>query len=236
MASYKIVSIEGNIGSGKSTLLHNFREYVSDKKEKESGIEYIFLREPVDEWESIKDKEGNTILQKFYADQKKYSFSFQMMAYLSRLALLKDTVDDINKRKQSSGITYFIITERCLYTDRHVFAKMLYDNGNIEEIDYQIYLKWFDAFIRDYEINKIVYVNASPEMCHKRILERSRLGEDNIPLEYLSSCHDYHENMINCEMKDSIILELDGNIDIKRNPDHVLIWCENVEDFILDIV
>jgi hypothetical protein len=42
--------------------------------------------------------------------------------------------------------------------------------------------------------------------------------------------------MINCEMKDSIILKLDGNIDIKRNPDNVFIWCANVEDFILDIV
>ena len=60
-----ILSIEGNIGSGKSTIIDYLKErYKNDK-------EFIFLPEPVDEWETIKDEENNTILQKFYADQKK---------------------------------------------------------------------------------------------------------------------------------------------------------------------
>ena len=51
---FTIVSIEGNIGSGKSTLLERIREEYKDNQ-------YIrFLREPVDEWEKIKDKDGNT--------------------------------------------------------------------------------------------------------------------------------------------------------------------------------
>ena len=41
---------------------------------------------------NIKDENGVTILEKFYSDQNKYSFSFQMMAYISRLKLLKDTI------------------------------------------------------------------------------------------------------------------------------------------------
>ena len=42
------------------------------------------------------------------------------------------------------------ITERCLYTDKHVFAKMLYDDGKIESVNYAIYNKWFDTFIDDF--------------------------------------------------------------------------------------
>ena len=72
----QIITIEGNIGSGKSTLLAHLKE----KYENNTNI--IFLREPVDEWECIKDKEGVTMLEKFYSDQKTYSFSFQMMAYI----------------------------------------------------------------------------------------------------------------------------------------------------------
>ncbi len=69
---YKIISIEGNIGSGKSTLLENLKKhYVTNEN-------VIFLREPVDDWEKIKDKQGNTMLKKFYDDQEKYSFSFQI--------------------------------------------------------------------------------------------------------------------------------------------------------------
>ena len=47
---FKIVSIEGNIGSGKSTLLENLRQHYKDNDS------VIFLREPVDEWEKIKDE------------------------------------------------------------------------------------------------------------------------------------------------------------------------------------
>ena len=86
----KIVSVDGNIGSGKSTLLANLKNLIGFNTNKK----IIFLKEPVDEWETIKDTEGNTMLQKFYADQERYSFSFQMMAYISRLALLKTAIKE----------------------------------------------------------------------------------------------------------------------------------------------
>ena len=88
---FKIVSIEGNIGSGKTTLLKKLKEkYVNNPN-------IIFLKEPVDEWEQIKDKDGQTMLQKFYADQQKYSFAFQMMAYISRLKILSCSFNFITK-------------------------------------------------------------------------------------------------------------------------------------------
>ena len=134
--NYKIVSIEGNIGSGKSTLLENIRNFY------ENNTNVIFLREPVDDWEQIKDNEGNTMLKLFYADQEKYSFAFQMMAYISRLKILRDTIKKIQNEVllKDCNKEYVIITERSLYTDREVFAKMLYNQGKIENVCYQIYL------------------------------------------------------------------------------------------------
>ena len=35
------------------------------------------------------------------------------------------------------------ITERSLLTDKYVFAKMLFDQHKIEDVNYQIYLKMF---------------------------------------------------------------------------------------------
>jgi len=214
-----IISIEGNIGSGKSTLLTELmRKYsVSNPKK------IIFLKEPVDEWETIKDEHEFTILQKFYSNQEKYAFSFQMMAYISRLALLKKTVEE-NKNS-------IIITERSLFTDRHIFAKMLYDNGKIEHVNYQIYLKWFDTFSKDFPIEKIIYVKTSPEICHKRILQRSRLGEDIIPLEYLQSCNHYHDIMISLYEEDRILF-IDGNIDIHAEPHLLESWLDRIDEII----
>ena len=224
--TYTIVSIEGNIGSGKSTLLSNLRQYY------ENNSNVVFLKEPVDEWEKIKDENGETILKKFYADQEKYSFPFQMMAYVSRIKVLRDTLKTIKTDIEDKNI--IIITERSLYTDKMVFAKMLYDSKKIEHVNYQIYLNWFDTFSYEFPVNKVVYVKTSPDKCYQRIVKRSRTGEENIPLEYLTSCSIYHDNMLDKENQECVCLDqliLDGNVDIYENENQVNEWINEIEKF-----
>jgi deoxyadenosine/deoxycytidine kinase len=215
-----IASIEGNIGSGKSTLLKNLKDHFNSNAKRR----VVFLKEPVDEWETIKDSQGNTMLQKFYGNQKKYAFSFQMMAYISRLAEFKKAV------KENPEATIFI-SERSLDTDKYVFAQMLFDAGEIEDVNYQIYTKWFDVFAEEFPITKVIYVNAEPNICHTRIMKRSRTGEDCIPLDYLENCHKYHENMMSKCIK-APCLELDGNVDIYEKSDVVQSWINKINSFI----
>lgn len=210
----KIISIEGNIGSGKSTLLENLRNCLSDR------TNVFFLKEPVDEWEQIRDENGVTMLEKFYSNQEKYSFSFQMMAYITRLKVLRETLSKIDATMDAT-----IITERSLNTDKMVFAKMLYDSGKIEHINHQVYLSWFDMFATELPISKTVYVKTSPEICHKRIQKRSRTGEENISLEYLKECDAYHDNMIS-DCIDNIVL--DGNIDIYESQIQLALWIQKI--------
>ena len=49
-----LISIEGNIGSGKTTIIEQMQKRINNNK-------ILFLREPVDLWESIKDNEGEGI-------------------------------------------------------------------------------------------------------------------------------------------------------------------------------
>jgi deoxyguanosine kinase len=224
--TYTVVSVEGNIGSGKSTLLSNLREHYKNK----SNV--VFLKEPVDEWEKIKDENGETILKKFYADQEKYSFPFQMMAYVSRLKVLRDTLKNIKNDAEDKNIV--VITERSLYTDKMVFAKMLYDSKKIEHVNYQIYLNWFDTFSDEFPVNKVVYVKTTPDKCYQRIVKRSRTGEENIPLDYLASCSNYHDNMLDKQNLDCVCLDqliLDGNIDIYENKNQVNEWVNEIDKF-----
>ena len=203
--SIQIISIEGNIGSGKSTLLANLKNHFSNKDgnttSDNSINNIIFLKEPVDEWSNIKDENGVTILEKFYADQYKYSFSFQMMAYISRLKLLRDTIRDIqrNNSDTNQNTHYTIITERSLYTDKMVFAKMLHDDGVIEDIDYQIYNMFYNEITKQPEVKQlsgVIYINAEPEVSFERTKIRARDGESTITLGYLKECHAYHEKWI----------------------------------------
>jgi len=190
-------SFDGNIGSGKSTIVSKLKTALTNEKNKnnEKNI-YYFLQEPVDEWNTICDTSGTNILTKFYANQEKYSFAFQMMAYISRLAQIKSTISTIiNSNNFSLNNRYFVLTERSVFTDRNVFAKMLYDSGKIEEIEYQIYNKWFDHFIIELPKIKYIYIQTNPDIAYERILKRNREGE-SIEKEYICNCHKYHEDWL----------------------------------------
>lgn len=210
-----IYSIEGVIGSGKSTLVKMLKKYFEDDST------YYFLEEPVSIWETIKDSFGNTILSKFYADQKKYAFAFQMMAYISRIAILKKAIKD-NPDK-------IIISERSVFSDRNVFAKMLYDIGHIEDVEMQIYQKWFDEFIKDIPITGLIYVKATPETSHSRVLKRAREGED-IPLSYLQTCHEYHEKWLITEKVPLLLINAD-QVKEETTTDYYE-WISKIEEFI----
>ena len=213
-----IISVEGNIGSGKSTLVDNLKRHLSNKE-----INYVFVQEPVDIWNTITDKEGEPILTKFYRDQERYSFSFQMMAYISRLSILRKAV----KENPDS----VIITERCVHTDRHVFAQMLYDDDKILETDYQIYLRWFDEFIEDVPIYAFIYLHTTPETSFSRVQKRAREGEV-IPIEYLDRCNKYHDMWLD-NIPDEKKILIDGNTDIEESPDIILTWMTTIHKWVI---
>ncbi len=184
-----VMTIEGNIGAGKSTILRAIERYLDCHSDKTLQSRIHFIMEPVDIWESIQDASGQTILQKFYKDQHKYAFSFQMMAYISRLSLFKKSVREMKDKD-------IFIVERSLCADRNIFLQMLHDDGMIEDVEAQIYHRWYDEFSADFPVHKIIYIDSSPEKCYERIHKRMRGGEERIPLEYLKRCNKYHQNWL----------------------------------------
>ena len=209
-----IISVEGNIGSGKSTLLRQLNDKFKDKR-------IYFLQEPVNEWANIKNENDTTILEEFYKNKNKWAFSFQMMAYITRLKTLRDLV-----KKQGDDI--IIISERSLWTDKQVFAKMLYDEKSISTIDYQIYNKWFDEFTEEFPLKGIIYLNTNPKICYERVQKRSRTGEETIALSYLEMCSKYHNDWIKDEKCKILEFMGDGNESIDITSE----WLKSIDTFI----
>lgn len=211
-----LISIEGNIGSGKSTLVKNLREHYKDNKF------VYFLDEPVSEWIQIKDEDNVDILSLFYGNTKKYAFPFQMMAYISRIHMLRKAI-----RENPNCI---FITERSVYTDKNVFAQMLFDDKMISSIEFQIYNKWFKEFAEVQDVS-IIYVNTNAEKCDERIKKRNRKGEV-IPLDYLKRCGEYHDMWLK-ENKYKV-LEFDGNDDKDLNSKSAYDdWIKQINTFIV---
>jgi deoxyadenosine/deoxycytidine kinase len=213
-----LVSFDGNIGSGKSTMMKKAHEFYRNSEN------VIFAEEPIEKWNQIKDKNGTEMLKLFYQDQEKHAFKFQIMAFVSRLAGLREIV------KANPGKNIVIITERSLYTDKEIFAKMLFDQGKMSDVEHQIYLTLFDEFASEFEVNKVVYIRTDPVKCHERVHLRAREGEELIPLAYLEECHKYHEEFLDLErglFKEQMVL--DGNNDIYLNPGVADEWMRQID-------
>lgn len=198
MQNIDIISIEGNIGSGKSTVIENLKRCYKGSKD------IYFLEEPVSEWVQIKDSTGKNIIEKFYEDQEEYSFSFQMMAYISRLSMLKKAIQHCINNNIN-----IIICERSLQTDKNVFCKMLHNTKKIKDINYIIYLKWFDEFINDIPPIYFIYIKTDPTIANARVIQRNRKGE-NISIDYLKMCNDYHNVWLENPDNNSVIINGNG--------------------------
>lgn len=193
-----LISIEGNIGSGKSTLINFFKTLESDN--------IVFVDEPVSEWLNIKVNDKNA-LELFYENQKDNSFWFQILAYITRLKELLHTIKN-NPNK-------IIISERSIYTDKFVFAKMLYEMGYLSEIEWTTYNYWFDTFKDETKLDLILYVNTDPEESFRRIKIRNRGEEVNsISLDYLKTCHQKHQEWLS--NSDTKIVEINGHQSIEN--------------------
>jgi deoxyadenosine/deoxycytidine kinase len=228
-----IISFDGNIGSGKSTTCEEYEQYLKNGMGVKRGgdndgtsffpniDEVCFLDEPVGLWNQVCDENGVNILTNLYKNIRTNAFKFQMMAYISRLSLLRKAVKDPKIK--------LIITERSVETDRNVFAKMLYDTGDISHDEFQIYTLWFEEFLTDVPLGGIVYIHASPDVCVERIHKRARAGETIQP-EYIERCHKYHEDWI--RSKNCPLLELPANEDMDQSPTVMSHRMERITEFI----
>lgn len=180
--------LEGNIGTGKSTFL---------KLLENSGLDVIY--EPVNEWMDMKNKNGNNLLEEFYGNQKRYAYTFQSIAFRTR-------VKNISNCKSNTVI------ERSIFTDRNVFAKTCYENGMMNGIEWNDYNSWFEWLSESFNIKPkgYIYLQTPPIVSYGRIQARDRSGEETIPFDYLSSLHEKHEEWLSNE-KNVLILDATKN-------------------------
>ena len=180
MQKHILITIEGNIGSGKSTMINRIREQYP---------QYKIVDEPVGQWMNMKDNEGKSLLQLFYEDKNRWSYTFQNTAFITRYlaayeAMAKETEPTI------------FISERGILTDRYVFATMLKNDGFLNTIEWELYTKWFDHFKNLVSVQGIIYITTISDVCKDRIILRNRQGEESIPLDYLKELDEYHEKWI----------------------------------------
>ena len=196
--------IEGNIGSGKSTLCRLLNEIMDD-------VEVVY--EPVEKWRSMQDDiSKENILEVFYKDQHRWSYTLQTYTFLTR-------INEILK-PQAKKIRF---VERSIYTDKYVFARSLTDTGKMSTLEWNMYCDWF-SWLSEETYRKIdkpsgfIYIRANPQTSFNRMLKRERSEEKCVPLEYLETVCKYHDDWLLSDEYKNKVLVIDVDEDFENNP------------------
>jgi deoxyadenosine/deoxycytidine kinase len=212
-----IISLDGNIGAGKSTLLAEIRNKLHDVH---------IVDEPVGQWTALKNAEGKNLLELFYEDKKRWSYTFQNCAILTRLKNIQDAVENLDSTMKGPQV---IITERSVLTDKHVFAEMLRDNGDIDPLEWELYESWFNIFGKKYPVRGIIYVSTSSSTSKDRIKIRNRHGEENIGIDYLDALDGQHKKWVENTNIPVLTLSTEVGVPVEKNIEEIKSFIEKLK-------
>jgi len=191
LASEKIfIAIAGNIGTGKTTL--------TQLLSRRFGWNAHF--------EAVTD---NPYLADFYRDMSRWSFPLQIFFLTNRFQA---------HQKISQG-THSAIQDRSIYEDANIFARNLFEQGQMEERDYKNYLELYSSvcqFLTPPDL--IIYLRKSLPKLKERITWRGREYEKDIPDDYLSNLNRYYDDwMETYDLGKKLVIPSDG-LDFLDNP------------------
>lgn len=185
--SWDMLVIDGVVGVGKSTLM--------DILVKEKGYEPF--EEPVVD---------NPILDKFYYDRARWSFSLQIFFLNHRFRYVKEASQMNNA-----------ILDRSIYGDL-IFAKMLADNGEMTKEEYRLYIDLFENMIEHCKAPKLmIYLEASVDEAIKRINKRGRDYEQVVERDYWESLNRYYREYFEQYTASPLLIINVDNRDFENN-------------------
>ncbi|KAI3499690.1 hypothetical protein L1887_35495 [Cichorium endivia] len=176
--------VEGNISVGKSTFLQRI---ANETLELQDLVEIV--PEPIDKWQDIGPDHFN-ILDAFYAEPQRYAYTFQNYVFVTRV---------MQEKESSSGLKPLRLMERSVFSDRMVFVRAVHEANWMNEMEISIYDSWFDPVVSSLPgliPDAFIYLRASPDTCHKRMMLRKRTEEGGVSLEYLRDLHEKHESWL----------------------------------------
>ena len=206
------ISVEANIGSGKSTFLRKLKEKYPTK--------FNVIYEPLEEWQEKFSDVNDNILGLFYKDIPRWSYTFQSNAFITR----------IQKFAAERKPDMFNLCERSVLSDYYLFAKMLREEGNMNEIEWKLYENWHKWLIESFKAkpDAIIYLRSDPNVSYERLKKRNRSEESEVPLEYLKKLHQYHEDWLMNEKEIPVhILNVDK--DFEENNENFSEMTSNLE-------
>ncbi len=212
-------AVEGNIGAGKSTFLKVIARYLNAQ----------FVPEPLEQWQNVG---GENLLERFYADTQRWSYTFQTYAFVTRIVMQE-------AEAKKNELSYQIV-ERSVFSDRFCFAKNAYELGLMSALEWKLYQEWFAWLVEGYmkKPSGFIYLRTDAQVCYERMLKRSRSDEASVHFDYIHMLHKRHEDWLIHRKEDTAflhdvpVLVLECNEDFENNESVQKEHIQKIVDFL----
>jgi len=201
MTNTQFIAIAGNIGAGKSTLTGLLANHFN--------------------WEPFYEANAeNPYLADFYTDMQRWSFHSQVFFLGKRLEHHRQLVDHPG----------YAVQDRTVYEDAEIFARNLYQQGNMSERDYDAYRRLYKAaaaFLPPPDL--IIYLDSSVDKLAQHITKRGRDFEQGISRDYLAQLNRLYNEWID-DWTACPVLRIDNNdIDFLHHTDDLQMIIEKID-------
>ncbi len=211
--------VEGNIGTGKTTFLKTLQQSLSHT---------IVTLEAVDYWQN--ESNGQSILQNFYESPHRWAYSMETIA-------LKIRIQEHIKQQESLLPN---IVERSIYSGYHCFAKNSFEQGFLNQLEWNVYNAWFNFLTAQQCLppTGFIYLQADPKLSYNRTVQRKRGAEESISFDYMKQIHDKHEEFlidkhnVHPSILHTPVLILDCTYDLLTDKKKLLNYVDQVQQFI----
>ncbi|HSQ76394.1 MAG TPA: deoxynucleoside kinase [Bacteroidota bacterium] len=186
------VAVAGNIGSGKSSLTR--------------------LLSNANGWTPMYESvEDNPYLSDFYKDMRRWSFQLQVYFLSNRFRSHKAITEGSRS----------VVLDRVIYEDAEIFARNLFEIGNMEERDYNNYVALYNVMTEYlHPPDLLIYLRASMPTLLRQISLRGRDFEQSISREYLDQLNRHYERWISHYTKGKVLIIESDNLDyVNRKED-----------------
>jgi len=196
------ITIAGNIGVGKSTLVRLLAE--------RNGWEPVY--------EAVSE---NPYLADFYREMRRWAFQSQVF-FLSRR---------LQQHHYLLLQAESIIQDRSVYEDAEIFARNLYEQGDMSERDWSCYQDLYRTLTLLLQPpDLVIYLSASVPTLRRRISSRGRAYEQGISDSYLARLNVLYESWSE-KFAHSPVLTIDTNgLDYVQNEEHLEIIWQKIDD------
>ena len=198
----RLVLLAGNIGVGKTSLTERIGERLGWKTA----------------YESVAD---NPYLPDFYEDMRDWAFHLQIY-FLGHRA---------EQHIYLANLPESAILDRSIYEDAHIFARALHHMNNLNDRDYQAYLRLYNLVVKNLpKPDLLIHLEAPVSVLMARIRRRARNIETGISEDYLALLERFYTEWIESFDLCPVLTIRSDDLDFVHKDEHLDIVVQRIKE------